>query len=187
METAEKTRTATPPAPIAKAVLAHRKIIEIERDSLQAGAAALALSSAMGDLEARAALAAIPARFAALQFEIDQNYAAHELAVKQQSDAEIAWRASLQTLPPAEILAGLNRDECPGLCQQGIPGGCVLAGGAPYAGTTCQHPTRFGTLHQFGVDTAGRRIFPHRDHPCASEVFNAACDKLKVRGKFSND
>jgi len=159
MDIAEKTKpvSRTAPAPIAKSVLAHRRIIEAERDALKTGAAELALKSVGGDLEARAALAAIPGKTAALQREIDWNHAAHELAIKHDSDAEIAWRASL------------------------------LTGGAPYAGSTCLHPVRYGTLHQFNVDMTGRRIFPHRGHPRASQVFDAATTKLKVREKFSNE
>jgi hypothetical protein len=175
----------TPPAPTAKAVLAHRKKLEIERDSLKTGAGELALKSAQGDPDAKAALAAIPAKQAWLQFELDQNHSAYELATKQDSDAEAFWRKSLQSMNPADLIAGINRDECCGLCQPGIAGGCVLVAAAPYPGSTCFHPTRFGTFHQFSVDGSGLRIFPFRNNPDASKVFDLACDKLKVRGKFS--
>lgn len=190
MDTAEKAKTVshTAPAPIAKSVLAHRRILEAERDALRTGVAELALKSALGDLDARAALAAIPGKTAALQHEIDQNHAAHELAIKVDNDAEIAWRASLQTLPPVEIIAGINRDECARLCQQGIAGGCILAGGSPRF-STCLHPTRHGTFHPFHLDAVGRKVFPLRHHPRASEVFDAACAKIKLtpKEKFSND
>jgi hypothetical protein len=176
-----------PPAPTAKAVLAHRKKLEAERDGVRTGAAELALASARGDLAAKAAIAAIPARMAALQFEIDLNHEAYELAHKQDADAEIAWRASLQSMDPEDLIDGINRDECCRRCTQGTPGGCVLAAAAPYAGSTCFHPTRFGTFHQFKIDDSGLKIFPHRDNPKAKKVFDAACDKLKVRGKFEND
>jgi hypothetical protein len=174
-----------PPSPTAPAVRAHRKKLEAARDGLRTGAAALALASALGDADAQAALAAIPNKFAALQLEIDLNHEAHELAYKQDADAEVAWRAAIQTLPPEELLVGLNKDECSRLCQPGIPGGCVLCGAAPHAGSTCWHPTRMGSFHQFNLDNLGKRIFPLRDNPQASRVFDAALDKLKVRGKFA--
>jgi hypothetical protein len=42
-----------PPAPTAKAVLVHRKKLEIDRDALCAGAAELALKSARGSAALR--------------------------------------------------------------------------------------------------------------------------------------
>jgi hypothetical protein len=176
-----------PPAPTAKAVRDHRKKLEIERDGLRTGAAELARLAALGDADAKAALAAIPGKHAALQFEIDLNHEAYEIATKHDSDAEIAWRASLQSMEPEDLIAGINKDECCHRCQPGVPGGCVLTAAAPYAGSTCFHPVRFGTFHQFNIDDSGRRIFPHRHHAQAKKVFDAACDKLKVRGKYAND
>ena len=129
-----------PPAPTAKAVLAHRKKLETERDGLRTGAAELALASAMGDLDARAALAAIPGKSAALQFEIDLNHEAHDLAVKQDSDAEVAWRNSIQLMDPEEIIAGIGGDNCCGRCQPG--GFCVITAGFPYAAGQCGHPIK---------------------------------------------
>jgi hypothetical protein len=89
-----KPKNIAPPAPIAKAVRDHRKKLEAERDALQTGAAELALKSARGDTAAQAALWAIPEKQAGIQFEIDQNHAAYELAEKQDSDAEAAWRGA---------------------------------------------------------------------------------------------
>lgn len=174
-----------PPAATAPVILARRRKLEAERDALRAGLADLALRSAKGDAAAQTELRAIPEKLAGLQFEIDQNFSAHELAVKQDSDAEIRWRSSLQDLAPEVLLAGLTAENCPGACQPGIAGGCVLAGGAPYAGSTCHHPVRFGSFHQFCVDDAGKRIFQHQYHPQAALVFSAAIHKLKVRGKFA--
>jgi hypothetical protein len=175
----------TRPAPAARAVLLHRKRLEAERDALRSGCPELALKSASGDAAARAELRAIPDKLAGLQFEIDQNHAAHEIAHQRDAAAETAWRTGLQMLPTEQLLSGLNRDECPGACQSGIPGGCVLAGGAPHAGANCWHPCRFGSHHQFSIDDAGRRVFPHRDHPQAAKVFSAAVDKLGMKGKFA--
>jgi hypothetical protein len=174
-----------PPAPTAKAVRAHRKKLEIERDGLRAGAAELALRSAQGDTAAQAELAGIPAKFTALQFEIDLNHEAYDLAHKQDADVEVAWRASLQLMDPEDLISGINRDECCHRCQPGIAGGCVLSAAAPYSGSTCMHPTRMGSFHQFNIDDLGKRIFPFRNIQQAAKVFDAACDKLKVRGKFA--
>jgi hypothetical protein len=185
LDVAEKPVSLAPPVATAKAVLAYRKKLELERDGLRTGTAELALKASRGDADAKAALAAIPGKMAALQFEIDHNHEAYDLAIQQDHSAEVAWRGSLQLMDPEDLLAGINKDECCGLCQPGIAGGCVLAAGAPYAGSTCWHPTRFGTFHQFNLDDSGRKVFPHSNHPKAKKVFDAACDKLKVRGKFS--
>lgn len=171
-----------PPAPRAKAVLLYRKTLEAERDGLREGAAELALAAARGDTEAKAALAAVPARFAALQFEIDLNAEAYDLAHKLDADAETAWRAAIQTLPPAEIVRGITAESCCGRCLPGIAGGCVITASAPYAGPTCGHPVK--EKHLFHRDARGRRIFPYSHSPQAASVFAAACDRLKVREEF---
>ena len=95
--------SATLPPANAPGVRAHRKMLESERDALRESAVPLALASALGDPTAKAALAALPAKLAALQFEIDLNHQAHELAQGHDAAAEVAWRASIQTLPPEEI------------------------------------------------------------------------------------
>jgi hypothetical protein len=173
----------TPPAPTAKAVRAHRKKLEAVRDGLRTGAAELALASALGDADAKAALAGIPAKFAALQFEIDLNHEAYELAHKQDADAETAWRASLQTMDPADIIEGIGKECCPRNCTPGVAGGCVISAGAPHAGGTCVHPVRERDI--FYINSNGKREFQYRHSARASAVFDAACEKLKVRGQFA--
>ena len=81
-----------PPAPTAGAIVAYRKTLEIERDALRASAAELAFASAKGDSVAREALAAMPGRLAALQFEIDLNHECQQLAHAEDAAAEAAWR-----------------------------------------------------------------------------------------------
>jgi hypothetical protein len=174
-------RALKPPAPTAIAVRAHRRTLELERDALRAGAAALALASSRGDQAAKEALAALPARHAALNFEIDLNGEAVELAQAEDAAAEQAWRAAIQTLPVDEIIAGISPDSCCRRCTPGSPGGCVLSGGARFAGSTCYHPVR----EAYPNNEHGKRVFPLRDDPQAAKVFFAACDKLKVRGKFA--
>jgi hypothetical protein len=168
-----------PPAPTAKVVLAHRKKLEAARDGLRTGAAELALASALGDADAQAALAAIPDKFAALQFEIDLNHEAYELAHQHDSDAETAWRASLQSMDPEDLITGINRDECCHRCQPNSPGGCVITAGFPYAGSQCGHPIREKVMI-FGRDVAGNRRFLYEHNPQAARVFEAARARLKV-------
>jgi hypothetical protein len=181
MSVEEITAPLAPPAGTAKAVRAHRRTLELARDALRAGAAELALASARGDGGAREALAAIPARYAALTFEIDLNHEAVALAEAEDAAAERAYSAAIQALPVGEIIAGINRDECCRRCVAGSPGGCVLSGGARFAGSHCYHPVK----ESFPNDDGGKRIFPLAGDPHAAEVFFAACDKLKVRGKFA--
>lgn len=167
----------TPPVGTAKAVLAHRRKLEAERDSLRAGAAELALRSALGDAEAQAALATIPAKQAALQFEIDLNRDAHELATQRDSAAERDWRAALQSLDPDELIAGIGKDSCCHRCMPGVS--CVITAGFPFAAGQCGHPVR--ELHVvFGRDEAGNRRFLYAHNPQAARVFEAARRKLNV-------
>jgi hypothetical protein len=173
----------TPPAASKPAVIAHRRTLELERDALRAGAVELALASARGDVDARHTLAALPAKLAALQFEIDLNHQVQELAQAEDAAAEIAWRAAIQGLDPAGIIAGIGKDSCCGRCMPGIAGGCVLTGGAPFSGSTCWHPVK--ERHLFHRDNQGKRIFPYRDTPQASKIFDAACEKLGIRKEFA--
>ena len=168
-----------PPAPIAKSVLAHRKKLEAERDALNVGAPELALASAKGDPEAKAALAAIPGKRAALQFEIDWNHAAHGLAMQQDHAAEVAWRTSIQSMGLDEIIQGISGDGCCTRCQPGVNGGCVITAGCSQAGSTCGHPIR--EKHSvFGRNATGQRQFLYHRNPQAAKVFAAACKKLNV-------
>jgi hypothetical protein len=170
-----------PPAATRPVVRAHRRTLELERDNLRAGAIELALRSAMGNLDARNTLAALPAKLAALQFEIDLNHQAQELAHAEDAAAEIAWRASIQILDPEDIIEGINQISCCGRCAQGVS--CVITASAPYAGAECGHPIR--QKHLFHLDDRGRRLFPYRDVPQAARVFDAACRRLKVGKEFS--
>ena len=165
--------------------MAYRRQLEAERDGLNADVGELALKAAQGDAAAKAELQARPNKLAGLQVEIDANHLAYDLQQKRDSDAEIVWRTSLHSLPQDQLLKGLNPDECPIACQHGAPGGCILAGGAPHAGATCWHPCRFGSHDQFNINDAGKRVFPHQDHPPAAKIFRAAVQALKLSGKFA--
>jgi hypothetical protein len=171
------------PAPAAKAVRAHRRTLELSLDALKAGAAEPALASAKGRAGAQDALAALYLKIRAIEFEIECNHAACELAAREDAAADVAWLAAIQTMDPGEIVAGLGRDACCRRCTPGIPGGCVITAAAPYASSTCGHPVK--ERHLFHRDAEGRRIFPYRDNPQASKIFDAACRKLKVSGEFA--
>jgi hypothetical protein len=167
-----------PPAPTASSVRSYRKLLEIERDALKAGAPALAAASALGDLGAKADLAALHAKLAALQFEIDCNDLAVELARAEDSARETVWRASIQELPADEIIAGIGKEKCCDRCTPGVNGGCVITASARHAGPTCGHPLL--TRHLQHLTEDGRRIFRYADTPRSAEIYSAACRKLKV-------
>jgi len=171
-----------PPAPTAAAVRAHRRKLESSLVALKASAAQSALASARGEAGAEEALAGLYLKIRATEFEIECNPAAFELANQQDTAAEAAWRASIQRMDPAEIIAGIDKEACCRRCTPGSPGGCVLTASAPYSGGTCSHPVR--ERHLFNLDERGRRLFPYRSTPQASILFDAACEKLKVRGDF---
>jgi hypothetical protein len=172
-----------PPPATRPAVIAHRRTLELDRDALRAGAIELAFASAMGNLEARNTLAALPAKLASLQFEIDLNHQAQELGHAEDAAAEVAWRASIQTMDPEQIIEGLGREKCCDRCTPGSPGGCVISASAPYAGGACVHPIR--EKHLFHLDDRGRRIFRYRDNMQASLIFDAACRRLRVEKEYA--
>lgn len=167
------------PAATAPSVRDYRRKLELERDALRTGTAELARLAALGDADAKASLAAIPGKIASLQFEIDLNHEAYELAHKRDADAEVAWRASLQSMDPEDLIAGINGSECCRLCQPNTPGGCVITGSYPYAAAQCGHPIREKATI-FGRDENGDRKFLYEHSPRAAEVFEAARRRLKV-------
>jgi hypothetical protein len=172
-----------PPAPTAKAVRAHRQTLELSLEALKASAAKLALASARGKTGAQDALAALDLKIRTAEFEIVCNHAAAELATQEDADAEVAWRAAIQTMAPEEIIAGIGKDVCCGRCTPGIPGGCVITASAPYAGGVCCHPVR--ERHLFYINDRGLRQFRYRDDPQSSRIFDAACKRLGVGKEFA--
>jgi hypothetical protein len=168
-----------PPVPTAPAVRAHRRTLDMSLDVLKAGAASVALASAMGEAGAQEALSALYLKIRVAEFETECSHAACELAAVHDNAAEGAWRVALQTMDPAEIIAGIGADSCCRRCTPGAPGGCVITSGDPYAGATCGHPIRERD-RVFSRDAEGVRQFLYRNSPRALAVFDAACQKLKV-------
>jgi hypothetical protein len=171
------------PAPTARAVRAYRQTLETSLDALKASAAAIALQSARGVPGAQEALAALYLKIRATEFEIECNHAALELAGQEDAAAEIAWRAAIQTMQPAEIIAGIGKEVCCRRCTPGIAGGCVITASMPHAGARCWHPVK--ERDQFYRDDSGQRIFPYRGAPAVAKLFDAVCEKLNVRREFS--
>jgi hypothetical protein len=169
-----------PPPPTMPAVVVHRRTLELERDNLRAGAIALAFSSAMGDLDARNKLAALPARLAALQLEIDLNQDVKDLAHAADAVAELEWRRAIQKLDPEDVIAGINKISCCARCTSGVS--CVLTASVSYSGGECSHPIRARDL--FHLNDHGKRLFRYSDHPAAARIFAAACRRLGVAKEF---
>lgn len=173
-----------PPSSTVPAVLAHRCALETSVAALKADIPAALLASAQGKAGARAALRRLRQRIQDLEFEIDRNPDAVDLARKHDEAACDAWRKAVHSMPPDEAIEGLSADNCCGRCLRGTPGGCVLSGGDPYS-ATCLHPVQGIRLKLFNRDIAGKRIFPHSEAPKAQQIFDAACEKLGVRKEFA--
>jgi hypothetical protein len=169
-----------PPAATRPLVIARRRTLE-QRDNLRAGAIALAFASAMGDLDARNKLAALPAKLAALQVECDLSPDAQELAHAADSAAEIEWRKAVQQMDPPDAIEGINAISCCARCVGGVS--CILTGSAPYAGGECAHPVR--QRHLFNLNDQGLRVFAYADNPTAARFFDAAVRRLGVGKEFA--
>jgi hypothetical protein len=172
-----------PPAARAPAVLERRGALERELADLKLQIAEKALDAYERRPDGRESLAALDAKIRACAFLIDCYAAAHELAARRDDQAIVTWKAEVQTLEPEEIVAGISKELCCHRCQPGSPGGCVITASAPHSGGVCSHPVR--SRHLFHLDHKGKPFFPYRASPRASEIFDAACEKLNVRKDFA--
>lgn len=171
-----------PPALTVPAVRRHRAALEAELADLKATIPAALLASVRREPGAREAISALRRQVQDLEYEIDRNVDAVELAEADDAAAHAAWRAAVHTLPPNEAIKGVGRDACPRRCLRGVSNGCVLGGGCQGASASCWHPVIQKDL--FHLDEGGRKIFPFRYHERASAVFDAVCEKLNMKGKF---
>ncbi|MET4034439.1 hypothetical protein ABIB94_008347 [Bradyrhizobium sp. JR7.2] len=171
-----------PPALTVPAIRKHRSVVELELAGIKATLPAALLASARGEPGAREALSVLRRQVQDLEFEIDRNIDAVALAEQNDVAAHAAWREAVHALPPDEAIEGIGRDACPRRCLRGVGHGCVLGGGCTDAGANCWHPVTQKDL--FHNDDGGRKMFPFRFHERASRVFDAACEKLKLKGKF---
>jgi hypothetical protein len=176
MTTAFKSQTA--PAPIAMSIRAHGKTLALKIDALRAGAAKLVLDEARGKTGAFEALTDLYLKLKILEFALELNGQAVELARQEDAHNDACWRAAIQTLDPDEIVEGISKGGCCAKCTPGVNGGCVITNPAPHAGPTCGHPILTKDL-QF-IDEVGKRHFRYEKNPRALEIYKAACRKLKV-------
>ncbi|WP_407194391.1 hypothetical protein [Bradyrhizobium sp. STM 3566] len=173
-----------PPALTVPSVRKHRAALEVQLAGLKAEVPAALLASVRSEPGAREAISALRRQIQDLEFEIDRNVDAVELAETQDVAAYAAWRRAVHALPPEEAIRGIGRDTCPNRCQRGVPAGCVLGGGCVGTGSSCWHPVIQADL--FHIDQSGRKLSPFPTHERAAAVFGAACEKLKVKGKFAS-
>jgi hypothetical protein len=132
-----------PPAPRAPAVIALRGALERELADLKLRVAETALA-AYEQKNGRERLAELDAKIRACTLQIESAPAAHQLAAQLDEQAMAQWRAAVQTLEPAEIVAGIGREVCPRLCGAG--GGCCIVGSDSLAGSLCCHPAKEGLV-----------------------------------------
>jgi hypothetical protein len=152
------------PAVALRLAIAQRELVELK---LQIGERGLAVAECKPG--AKEAFAALHQKITATAFEIDQFPLARELAARLDDEAIIAWKASVQTLEPEEIVAGITKDECCSRCSGGS--GCVITGSDRLAGP-CAHPLREGLA-----------LTRYHENPKIVTVFAAACAKLGVRSR----
>jgi hypothetical protein len=126
-----------------------------------------ALACAEGKPGGKEGLADLHRKISEAEFEISGNGPARELAARLDEAAIVAWKATVQTLEPEEIVAGLSKDACCRRCLAGA--GCVITGSDPLA-FPCAHPVLVGSLE----------LQRYRDNPKIRAVYAAACAKLGI-------
>jgi hypothetical protein len=156
-----------PPAPQATVVAKHFEATKRTLAGLEAKIPELAFAAAVGKLGAKEDLAALQQKIGALKFEIEHHAKARALAERSDEQAIVDWRAAIQTMDPADIVAGIGREVCPRLCGAG--GGCVISGADSLSGPCC-HPNKEGLM-----------LTRYRENPQIMRVFAAACAALKIR------
>jgi hypothetical protein len=159
----------SPPAPRAVRVAERLQISKRTLGELEGAIPRLLLAALEGHPGAKDELAALREKIAAAQFEIENNAKARDHAAHLDQEAIAAWRASIQTLPPEEIIAGITKDGC---CRRCGPAGCVIVGADPM-GRECSHPV---------VSSEGLKARYHQN-PKVLAVFEAACSKLGIRSR----
>jgi hypothetical protein len=165
----EKLVAAEPPAPRAPLVLSRLRSVRGELAELKLQIPACALASAEGKPGARESLAELGRKISEAEFEIGCHSAARGQAEWQDEQSMAEWKAEVQTLDPAEIVAGISKEQC---CSRCTPGNCVITGSDPYAGP-CAHPALVGALE----------LQRYVDNPRIAEIYSAACAKLGLRSR----
>jgi hypothetical protein len=141
----EKPVAAEPPAARAPSVVSRLRSAGAELAALQPQIPERVLAAAEGKPGAREALTELHRKISAAEFEIAGNGPARQLAERLDEAAIVAWKATVQTLEPDEIIAGITKDQCCRRCLVGA--GCVITGSDPLAGP-CAHPVLVGALEK---------------------------------------
>jgi hypothetical protein len=178
-------RPAVPPAPPSStepAARAHRRALEAELQQLKASVPAVLFARMTKQPGSATALSRLRRRISDIEYEIDRFPDLIEHIREQDAAAFKAWRTSVHCLPIEEALAGLGREACCSRSIDGVAGGCVFTGGEPNA--ECWHPQLGITMGRFRCDEAGRFVFPFRYNPRAAALFDEACERLGLKGKF---
>jgi hypothetical protein len=167
MKKLEKPVAVEPPAPRAPLVLSCLRSVRGELADLKMQIAERALACAEGKPGARQSLADLRRRISDAEFLIAGSGPARELAARLDEAATVAWKSTVQTLEPDEIVAGVTRDSCCHRCLIGA--GCVITGSDHLAGP-CAHPVLVGALEKDR----------YWDNPKIMAVYAAACAVLGI-------
>jgi hypothetical protein len=157
----------SPAAPRAPAVIERRPVLERELADLKLQVAERVLAATEGAPGAREKLVALVSDILALEFALEANGLAHELAKRLDREAVAEWRRQIE-VDPVEATAGVTKTKCCGLCSEAH--GCVIT-----RGEQCAHPILVG-----GVG-------PRRQgDETARNLFSAASRHLKLPGYGSS-
>ena len=161
----EKIIAAEPPAPRVPRVVSRLRAVQREVAAMKLQIPERALAAAEGN---PGGLAELHRNISEAEFEIACNGPARELAAQLDEAAIAAWKANIQALAPAEIVAGITKDQCCRRCLIGA--GCVITGSDPLAGP-CAHPVLVGALEKDR----------YRENPKIMAVYAAARAAAGVR------
>lgn len=152
----------THPAPRAPGVIDQRSALERELADLKLQIADRALAAYEGQPDGREKLAQIVANIRTIEFQLECNGLAHDLAKRLDREARAEWRRQIES-DPRQATEGVTKKKCCGLCSEA--NGCIITGDA------CAHPIMVG-----GVGPQ------HQGNPAVRALFTAASKHLKIGG-----
>jgi hypothetical protein len=156
-----------PPELQAPAVVKHQQITKATLAVLEAQIPETAFAAAVGKPGGAENLSSLREKIAAAKFMVENYPKARAYAELLDEQALVDWRAAVQTLDPAELVAGIGKEVCPRLCGAG--GGCVISGSDAFSGPCC-HPLREGLM-----------LTRYKESAQIVRVFSAACAALRIR------
>jgi hypothetical protein len=172
-----------PPSSTEPAARAHRRALEAELAHLQAAVPAVLLARVEKLPGAAKALSGLRKKIDDLTYEIDRFPDLLEHIREMDAAATKRWQVAVHCLPVEEALQGLGKEVCCSRSNHGVSGGCIFTSGEPSA--ECWHPGIGIIMGRFRRDEAGRYVFPFRYNPRAGLLFDEACRRLKLEGKFA--